>query len=191
MAPTPGAVGPQAQIRIGGDQVRHDGIGLQRVDQLARPIRIGRGAALGRQQIRRKGHVAGQRHAARHILDMWVQTAILVDDDHRRQRAGGPGRAGEIGGQLAAGGRKLDQLGGDAGIVGCHEHGLGRRDAGEARGQAEQSGQGQPPVDLMPVAHLARPPAIGIQGGSAAIAPEGACRGSTGVEQGRQLSRHR
>jgi hypothetical protein len=63
--------------------------------QLARRVLARGRSADQRQQIDGIAEVALDREATRHVLEMRVEAAILVDDQHDRTLSAGPG-AGEI-----------------------------------------------------------------------------------------------
>src|SRR3546814_16497985 len=58
-----------------------------------------------------------QRHAPDDVLDVRVEAAVLVDDQHRRQPAHVAGGARHVARQLAMGAGEGNGFGGDAGVV--------------------------------------------------------------------------
>ena len=96
-------------------------------NHVARLVLVGGRAAGGRQEIGRERDEAVERQAARDVLDMRIEAAVLVDHDHRPETRAGR-RLGEISLHRAAlagiahGSRR------DARIVGLHHGRLGARD---------------------------------------------------------------
>ena len=78
----------------------------------------------GSEEIQPQRGEAGERHAPRHILDMRVEAAILVDHQHAAAAARGL-RRHEIAFQRDAIDRLVEPRGGDPGIVGRDLLGLG------------------------------------------------------------------
>ena len=58
-------------------------------------------AAQREQRVWSEGHEAGHRCATCDVLDVWIESAILVDDEHARQAPGGVGRPHQIGARRA------------------------------------------------------------------------------------------
>ncbi len=67
--------------RDGGEGGRDHILALGLGVKLARLVFLGRRAASDREKIGRQGEIALDREAARHILDMRIEAAVLVDDD--------------------------------------------------------------------------------------------------------------
>ena len=102
--PVAEADGPELAGRIGtGAEVVGRGhevlarLGLvQRREQLARLVLGARIPAKREQRVGRKGHVVVERDPPRDVLDVRVQPAVLVHDQHRRQLARRLGRPHQI-----------------------------------------------------------------------------------------------
>jgi hypothetical protein len=130
-------------------------LAVEPADHGAGEILVRRRAAVAAQHVHAQGEESVQRHPPRHVLDMRVEAAVLVDDDHRGQTAG-IARAGEIAGERAVRPRPGDAAGGQARIVGRHDRCLGRvgRQQGQHRGRrrrpARQHGK---PVKEGPAVH--------------------------------------
>ncbi len=102
-----GGVGTGAEVVGRGDEVLAR-LGLvQRREQLARLVLGARIPAKREQRVGRKGHVVVERDAARDVLDVRVQPAVLVHDQHRRQLARRLGRPHEIPAHLLVALRRL------------------------------------------------------------------------------------
>ena len=71
--------------------------GVELAKQLARLVLVARVAAQREQRVRRHGDELLQRQAARNVLDVRVEAAVLVHHQHHRQRTGGLRRAGDVG----------------------------------------------------------------------------------------------
>src|SRR3546814_2630372 len=72
-------------------------------DHLARLVLVGGRAAGRRQEVDSQGDETLQRHAPDDVLDVRVEAAVLVDDQHRRQPAHVAGGARHVARQLAMG----------------------------------------------------------------------------------------
>ena len=59
-------------------------VGVERADHVARLVLVGRRAAERREHVDRVGEEAFERDAARDVLDVRIEPAVLVDDDDRR-----------------------------------------------------------------------------------------------------------
>src|SRR3546814_19285916 len=86
-------------------------------DHLARLVLVGGRAAGRRQEVDSQGDETLQRHAPDDVLDVRVEAAVLVDDQHRRQPAHVAGGARHVARQLALGGEGGNGFGGAAGVV--------------------------------------------------------------------------
>ena len=89
--------------RHAGDQRRHGVVLVHLGVQLARGVLARGRAADQRQKIDRVGEIAFDREAPRHVLEVRVEAAVLVDHQHHRPFALGLG-AGEVAVDLAFGG---------------------------------------------------------------------------------------
>ncbi len=125
----------------GGEEIVHQ---LHRVDgllQLAALVVVAGIAADACQPVGGQREVASLAKPPRDILDIGVEAAILVHDDHCGQLAGGGGGAGEQSVHVAMTLRRGigDPLGSDRGIVGRHL--LGERIIGAHLAQDRGGGQ--------------------------------------------------
>ena len=85
-----------------GDRIGDVVLGIDPGDDPARLVLVRGRAADRRQEIRGERDEALERRAPRHVLDMGIEAAVLVDHDDARQLAAGVRRAREIGLHLAA-----------------------------------------------------------------------------------------
>ncbi len=69
--------------RRGGD-LRRGILGLEIGEHVARLVFVGRRAAERRQHVDRKRQKAFKRDTARDVLDVRIEPAVFMDDDHRR-----------------------------------------------------------------------------------------------------------
>ena len=91
------ALGPALQDGGGGDEVLA-GLGLVELgERLARLVLVAGIAAERRQRIGRERHEVVQREAARDVLDVRIQAAVLVHHQHARQLARGRLRPRQVG----------------------------------------------------------------------------------------------
>ena len=151
MAPTlPFVMSLDLQERNGGDRIGDRLRPVERADHLARLLLVLRRAAGRRQEIRRERQKAFERHAARHVLDMRIKPAVLVDHDHRRELSGRVGRARQIAAhRLPVGAGPGDRLGLQPRIVFRHDRRprLARREhRRDRRRSRRRSGQ---PLELV------------------------------------------
>ena len=58
--------------------------GIERGDHVAALVLVGRRAAERRQHVDREAEKAFEREPPRDVLDVRIEPAVLVDDDHRR-----------------------------------------------------------------------------------------------------------
>ena len=72
------------QERHGGCDAARGVAGIERADHVAGLVLIGRRAAERREHIDRQAEEAFERDAARDVLDVRIETAVLVDDDDGR-----------------------------------------------------------------------------------------------------------
>ena len=112
------AAGDEVLARLGLIELREHLAGLVFVAGIA---------AEREQRVRRERDEVVERQAARDVLDVRVQPAVLVDDEDRRQLAGGLGRPHEVAAHLAVALRRvvLDVLHLDARVVGLDDLRLG------------------------------------------------------------------
>ncbi len=102
-----------------GDHVLALGLGVK----LARLVLLRRRTAVDGQKVGREREVAFDRESARHVFDMRVEPAVLVDDDDGGALAQGLA-AHEIAVDLALGGIVGDAFGGEPRVVRSHDRGL-------------------------------------------------------------------
>ena len=100
-----------------GDRLRR----VELAEHSACLLLVGRRSAERRQIVRGKRHEAFQRDPPCHILDVRVEAAVLVDDDHRSELAAAVGRLHQIALHVAAGARPGDILGLQPRVVFRHD----------------------------------------------------------------------
>ena len=137
--------------RNGGEGRRDHVFAFGFLVKLARPVFLGRRAAVHGQEVGREREIALDRQSARDVLDMRVEPAVLVDDDHRRPlaqifRVCGLG-AHEIAVDLALGELVGHALADQPAVVRRHDRGLRvivlqqRQERDRRRRRARQFGQ--------------------------------------------------
>ena len=132
----------RAQVVDGGEEVVHQ---LHRVDLLLKPppvLVVARIPAHRAQAVGRQGHETGLRHAARHVLDVGVEAAVLVHHHDARHRTLHARRAHEVGAHLAVALRRgvAHVFGAEAGVGEAHllRQRVVRRERGE-QGRSRQA----------------------------------------------------
>ena len=95
----------------GGNQILRCLLAIQLANHVASGVLVFGSPTRRRQEVRRQNEKALQGDTSRDILDMRIETAVLVDDDHRRQFPSALG-ARHVGLDLACGPR----IGGTAGL---------------------------------------------------------------------------
>ena len=91
-----GALGPRLEPPERGDHVLARLRLVERAEQLARLVLVAGIAAEREQRVGREGDEVLERQAAGDVLDVRVQPAVLVHDEHARQLAVGLGRPNEV-----------------------------------------------------------------------------------------------
>ena len=109
--------------RDGRERCRDHVLALGLGVKLARLVLFRRRTAVDGQKVGREHEVAFDRESARHVFDMWVEPAVLVDDDDGGALAQGLA-AHEIAVDLALGGIVGHAFGGEPRVVRSHDRGL-------------------------------------------------------------------
>ena len=141
------------QLRRGNEVLPDLGL-VQLAEQFARLVFVTGISAEREQRIRRERHEVVEREPTGDVFDVRIEAAVLVDDQHRRQLAGGIRGTREIAARLAGPLRRIelevfglqplvvlrhDLRLGEPGVQGIEQHGGGHAADRELRGAIEKA----------------------------------------------------
>ena len=128
----------------GGDEVGPRLVRVELLEEGAGRVLVARIAAERGQRVGGQRRETGERETPRDVLDMGIQAAVLVDDEHAGELGRSRRRTNEVGAYLAVprGRRDLDPLGDDTRVVGRQDQ---RMD--EVRGELVEQHRGGDAAD--------------------------------------------